>query len=151
MFDQFDTVAGSEAGASLHLESPATGSYAYASGPDGKPDVKRPMVIDLLGPDADEYRAKTRKRAAQVIKQRAGKMDVKKMAEAQVEAFVLEGEKSTLMDAVDATLGWSEMTIEGKPVEYSQENAIRLYTRYPEILRQVTVFIKEAANFLLKV
>jgi hypothetical protein len=150
MFDQFDTIAGSEAGASLHLESPATGSYAYVADAKGQPDLNRPMLIDLLGPDADEYRAKTRKRSAKVIKQRAGKMDIKKMAETQVEAFVLEGEASTLMDAVDATIGWSEMTIDGEPVKYSQENAIRLYTRYPEILRQVTAFIKEAANFLQK-
>jgi hypothetical protein len=149
MFDQFDTIAGSEAGAALHLESPATGSYAYAS-KDGKPDESLPMLIDLLGPDADEYRAKTRKRAARVIKQRAGKMDLKKMTEDQVEAFVLDGEKSTLMDAVDATTGWTNLSIDGKAVKYSHDNAVKLYTRYPEILRQVTAFIKEAANFLQK-
>jgi hypothetical protein len=150
MFDQFDTVAGSNAGAFLHLESPSTGSPAYVTGSDGEPDEKRAIGINLYGPDAKEFRSLTRARAAKMIKQRAGKMDLKKMSLDQITAFVLDGEKTTLMDAVDATLGWSEISIDGEYVQYSQENAIRLYKRYPEILRQVTEFQKEAANFLQK-
>jgi hypothetical protein len=150
MFDQFDTVAGSNAGAFLHLESPATGSPAFVTGDDGEPNESKPIGLNLYGPDAKEFRARTRARASQLIKQRAGKMDLKKMSLEQIEAFVLDGEKSTLMDAVDATIGWSNITIDGEYVDYSRENAIRLYKRYPEILRQVTAFQKEASNFLQK-
>jgi hypothetical protein len=150
MFDQFDTVAGSNAGAFFHLESPATGSPAYVSNSDGEPDEDLPIGIDLYGPDAKEYRSKCRARSSQMIKQRAGKLDMKKMSLEQIEAFMVDGEKSVLMDAVDATIGWSNITIDGEYVDYSRENAIRLYKRYPEILRQVTAFQKEAANFLQK-
>jgi hypothetical protein len=148
MFDQFDTVAGSNLGAFLHLESPATGSPAYVTGDDGEPDETRPIGVNLYGPDAKAYRALTRLRASQLIKQRAGKMDLKKMSVEQIQAFVLDGEKSNLMDAVDATFGWSNITIDGKYVDYSSENAVLLYKRYPEILRQVSVFQGEAGNFL---
>lgn len=149
-FDQFDTIAGSETGSFLHLESPATGSPAYASGKDGEPDQSKPMGIDLLGPDSKKVRARARKRASKMVKQRAGKLDLKKMTEDQIEAFMLEGENTALMDAVDATVGWSNMSFEGADIQYSEENAIKLYTRYPEILRQVNEYQKNAANFLQK-
>jgi hypothetical protein len=148
MFDQFDTVSGSNLGAFLHLESPRTQSPAYVSGDDGEPDETRPIGVKLFGPDAKEYRSLTRARESRLIKQRAGKMDLKKMSVEQIQAFVLDGEKSILMNAVDATHGWSNMTIDGDYVDYSRETAIRLYNRYPEILRQVSAFQGEAGNFL---
>jgi hypothetical protein len=149
MYDQFDTVAGSNAGAFLHFESPATASPAYVSLPDGDPDESRPIGVDLYGPDAKEYKTLTRSRASKMIKQRAGKMDMSKWSLDQIDAFQLSTEKSVLLDAVDATKGWSNITIDGEYVDYSRENAIRLYTRYPAMLRQVTAWQKEAGNFLL--
>jgi hypothetical protein len=150
MFDQFDTVAGSDAGAFFHLESPATGSPAYVTGSNGEPNEERPIGLELYGPDAKEYKSRCRVRSSQMIKQRAGKMDMKKWSLDQIDAFQNDNEKSVLMDAVDATIGWSNITIDGEYVDYSRENAIRLYKRYPEILRQVTAFQREAANFLQK-
>jgi hypothetical protein len=150
MVDQFDTIAGSNAGAFLHFESPLTASPAYVSGPNGEPDEERPIGVTLYGPDAKEFLSLVRSRTSKMIKQRAGKMDMKKWSLDQIDAFQLDGEKTVLMDAVDATTGWSNITIDGEYVEHSRENAIRLYKRYPDMLRQVTAFQKEASNFLQK-
>jgi len=140
--EMFDTVAASERGAWLHLTNMITGQPAYAD-----EDETAPMRIRLLGMDSAEVRKRVKRRAAALTKRRGVKLDIKRMSEEQILGILNEGEGNQIMDAVDATVGWENLTRDGKPLDYSYENAEWLYKSYPAILRQVQEFLEVEANF----
>jgi len=69
------------------------------------------------------------------------------MTEAQLGAVIDEGMDGRISDAVDATIGWENLSLDGKPVEFSEEAAFAIYRKYPSILDEVTEFLKDRANF----
>ena len=145
--DFFDTVSASEAGAWLHLTNLRTAAPAHVTGKDGVQDMTKPMRINLIGMDAPAYVAKDRKRSTSALKRHRGKMDMSKMSEAQIGALIDEGQETILRTAVDATIGWENISLDGKPVDFSEESAFAVYRKYPSILREVTAFLKEMSNF----
>jgi len=145
--DCFDSVSAAEAGAWLHLTNLRTDAPAYVTGKDGTPDMTKPMRIKLIGMDAPAAKAKERKRTASILKRRGGKMDFAKMTEAQLGALVDEGQEGIVQAAVDQTIGWENLSLDGKPVEFSEEAAFAIYRKYPSILDEVTEFLKDRANF----
>jgi len=145
--DCFDSVSASEAGAWLHLTNLRTDAPAYVTGKDGKPDETKPMRIKMIGPDASASKAKARKRVAALLKRRGGKMNIAKMTEAQIGALLDEGQDGIIQNAVDATIGWENLSLDGKPVEFSENAAFAIYQKYPAILEEVTEFLKERSNF----
>ena len=145
--DCFDSVSAAEAGAWLHLTNLLTDAPAYVTGKDGAPNPTKPMRINLIGMDAPAFKVKARKRATSVLKRRGGKMDFGKMTEAQLGAVIDEGMDGRISDAVDATIGWENLSLDGKPVEFSEEAAFAIYRKYPSILDEVTEFLKDRANF----
>ena len=145
--DFFDSVSAAEAGAWLHLTNLRTNAPAYVTGKDGTPDLSKPMRIKLIGMDAPAAKAKERKRTTSILKRRGGKMDLAKMTEAQLGALVDEGQEGIVQAAVDQTIGWENLSLDGKPVEFSEEAAFAIYRKYPSILDEVTEFLKDRANF----
>jgi len=145
--DCFDSVSASEAGAWLHLTNLRTDAPAYVTDKDGASDLSKPMRINLIGMDAPAFKVKARKRATSVLKRRGGKMDFGKMTEAQLGAVIDEGMDGRISDAVDATIGWENLSLDGKPADFSTENAETIYRKYPSILDEVTEFLKDRANF----
>ena len=145
--DCFDSVSAAEVGAWLHLTNLRTDAPAYVTGKDGAPDLSKPMRIKLIGMDAPAAKAKERKRATSILKRRGGKMDFAKMTEAQLGALVDEGQEGIVQAAVDQTIGWENLSLDGKPVEFSEEAAFAIYRKYPSILDEVTEFLKDRANF----
>jgi hypothetical protein len=145
--DCFDSVSAAEAGAWLHLTNLRTDAPAYVTGKDGTPDMTKPMRIKLIGMDAPAAKAKARKRTTSILKRRGGKMDFAKMTEAQLGALVDEGQEGIVQAAVDQTIGWENLSLDGKPVEFSEEAAFAIYRKYPSILDEVTEFLKDRANF----
>ena len=145
--DCFDSVSASEAGAWLHLTNLRTNGPAYVTGKDGAPDLTTPMGLHLIGMDAPASKAKARKRATDILKRRGGKMDFAKMSPAQIGAVIDEGQEGIIQAAVDQTIGWENLSLDGKPVEFSEDAAIAIYRKYPSILDEVTEFLKDRANF----
>jgi len=145
--DCFDSVSAAEAGAWLHLTNLRTDAPAYVTGKDGASDLSKPMRIKLIGMDAPAAKAKERKRTTSILKRRGGKMDLAKMTEAQLGALVDEGQEGIVQAAVDQTIGWENLSLDGKPVEFSEEAAFAIYRKYPSILDEVTEFLKDRANF----
>ena len=144
--DCFDSVSAAEAGAWLHLTNLRTDAPAYVTGKDGAPDLSKPMRIKLIGMDAPAAKAKERKRTTSILKRRGGKMDFAKMTEAQLGALVDEGQEGIVQAAVDQTIGWENLSLDGKPADFSTENAETIYRKYPSILDEVTEFLKDRAN-----
>ena len=145
--DFFDSVSAAEVGAWAHLTNLRTNGPAYVTGKDGAPDMTKPMRINLIGMDAAAFKAKARKRAAALLKRRSGNVNIAKMNEAQLGALIDDGMESRIRDAVDATIGWENLSLDGKPVAFSVEAAEALYRKYPSILDEVTEFLKDRANF----
>jgi len=145
--DCFDSVSTSEAGAWLHLTNLRTDAPAYVTGKDGTPDMTKPMRVKLIGMDAPAAKVKARKRATDILKRRGGKMDFAKMSPAQIGAVIDEGQEGLVQAAVDQTIGWENLSLDGKPAEFSEEAALAIYRKYPSILDEVTEFLKDRANF----
>ena len=145
--DCFDSVSAAEAGAWLHLTNLLTDAPAYVTGKDGAPNPTKPMRINLIGMDASASKAKARKRATDILKRRGGKMDFAKMTAGQIEALIDEGQEGIVQSAVDQTIGWENLSLDGKPIEFSESAAFAIYRKYPSILEEVTEFLKDRANF----
>ena len=145
--DFFDTVSASQAGAWLHLTNLRTNAPAYVTGKDGTADKGKPMRINLIGKHAPASVAKARKRSTSALKRHGGKVDMSKMSEAQFGALIDEGQETILRTAVDATIGWENLSLDGKPVEFSEEAAFAIYRKYPSILEEVTEFLDDMSNF----
>lgn len=50
--------------------------------------------------------------------------------------------------AARCTLGWRNVVLDTKPLEFTQENARKLYARFPWIREQVDTFRYDRSNFL---
>ena len=148
--DCFDSVTAAEVGAKLHLTNLRTNGPAYVTGKDGAPDMTKPMRMHLIGMDAPDFRRKARKRAAALLKRRGVNMNTAKMNEAQLGGLIDDGLESRISDAVDATIGWDNLSLDGKPVEFSEANAEAIYRKYPSILDEVIEFLKDRANFFVQ-
>ena len=148
--DFFDSVSAAEGGAWAHLTNLRTNSPAHVTGKDGLPDMTKPMRIQLIGMDATAFKAKARKRAASILKRRGNNMNFTKMSEAQLGNLIDDGQEGIIQNAVDATIGWENLSLEGKPVEYSEDAAFAIYRKYPSILDEVTEFLKDRSNFFVQ-
>jgi hypothetical protein len=131
-----DTVAGSNEGFDVQIFHPGTNE-----------DLD--IVINVLGKDSDEF-LKT-SRAQQ--KRRLGKIGKGgfRAAQSQVSPEEMEADGITLLAA--CTKSWRQgekatLTLEGKELPCTKENAIMVYERFPWIKEQVDIAMGDRANFL---
>lgn len=94
------------------------------------------ITIKLLGKDSAEYRKAVSKVGNSRINQR------KKVTVEQTQQDALD-----LLVAV--TVGWAGMTENGEELEFSPENAKRVYRDYPWIKEQADEFVHDRANFMM--
>ena len=55
--------------------------------------------------------------------------------------------KNIIENLVSATVSWEKIQLEGEVLEYSEDNARKLYRRFPWIREQVDAFMSDRANF----
>jgi len=126
-----DTVKGSNEGFDVKIYRPDT-------------LVDLGIIINVLGKDSDEFqkvsRAQSKKRLAKMTK---GGFRVQNMTLPPDE---IEADGIDLL--VACTKSWSGIVIEGKETEFSHDNAIMVYTRFPWIKEQVDIAIGDRANFI---
>lgn len=127
----FDTVSSSEQGAWLHLTIPGSEEKAYLDGEK----KKKPIRILLKGPDSDVWTAFQRKAMKSQAKEKSH------------EDTVLEDAKLF----AKMTLGFDNIPDDnGKPIELTQESAIKLYMNYKDIRMQALRFVMSQENFIEK-
>ena len=138
MFDLsvFDSVAKSEEGAVLELINPATGEPAIND------DV--PITITLKGSDSSVYQNHLQKILQQKAKDEANPK--KKVPELDLGSEVRKACKLY----AKMTIGWAGVPNENGDgfLEFSEDNAIKLYMHFKEIRKQVGDFIQDQANFI---
>lgn len=122
----------SDEGADMHLEHPVTGERLFNDDGDA-------MVIRLIGRDSKRFRAKN----AQIANRKMAKRNNRNSVEE------LDSDGAELLAA--CTLGWSGLALNGEPLPFSEQNALKLYTNpgYRWIREQVDTFIADRANFFM--
>lgn len=147
MFKFTDTRSISDQGAWVHLKDGHR--LAYDLDKDGNPDKSKPVRIKVYGPDSTILQGKARKRVAARIKASGGSVDLSRMSQIEIEAFLEDNSGADAENWADATMTWENIPGEdGKPLEFSPENAERLYAKYPAIVRQLRAEAGEIDDFL---
>jgi len=148
MFQFTDTKAASEKGAWVHLKDRK--QPAYWPGKDGRPDKSRPVRVKVLGPDSPTLQERMRKAAARRLKETGGTIDMSKMSQSEIEAFLANAEDYEPENWALATIDWENMPdTDGKgELEFSREAAQAVYARFPSILRQLKDEASDPDDFL---
>jgi len=124
---QFDTSAKSEEGVEMPLVLPNGDKVDGAS-------------IRVIGRDSKDYQDKSHKLSTRRIR------EATKSSGSGLQSEDLQADGLEL--AVTATKGWTGLSDGGQPLEYSADNARKIYTKYPWLREQVAAFVTDRANFL---
>jgi hypothetical protein len=108
-------------------------------------DDGNPVTIKLGGADASRIKTAVRERQA---KRRAEAETLPPGTPAPEYTWEMR-ERDTIEDLVTLTFGWSDnLELDGAPFPFSKENALELYTRFPEIAEQMTAKATNRINFM---
>ena len=128
--NELDLAPGAEAGATMPVCHPVTDEVL-------KGNDDNPMTITLMGADSATF-----KRAI---------IDIQQATKPGKKLSAAEQERNTINALARITIGWSKnWTWDGKPFEFSAENARRLYAERPWVRGQVDEFIADRSAFFQK-
>ena len=100
----------------------------------------RPVTITLLGEDSDVYKQVSHRSSDERLKKRVKK--------GRIEIRTAEIERDALEVLVACTKDWDGIVLDGQGLEFTPDNARKLYTRIPFVRDQAAEFINDRANFL---
>jgi len=95
----------------------------------------KPVQIEVYGKDSDVARKAMKAAAQKALSKRNQRTDV--------DAAI----SSAASLLASCTAGWSNVSIDNKPLEFSFDNACEIYTKYHWLREQVDEFIGDRANF----
>ncbi len=125
-----DTVKGSNDGFDVQIYHPGTNE-----------DLD--IIISVLGKDSDQF---------QKISRGQNKRRMSKMSKGGFRNVSTPPVEEMESDSIDllacCTTGWSGVVIDKKEIEFSKENAVMIYDRFPWIKEQVDLAIGDRANFI---
>ena len=124
-----DTVKGSNEGFDVKLYNPVTNE-----------DLD--ITITVLGRDSDLFVKTTRAQS----KKRMAKLQKGSFRNASLSPE--EHEQDGIELLAEVTKGWEGIELDGKTLEFSKENAIDVYTRFPWIKEQIDSAVGDRANFI---
>lgn len=133
---QFDTAAKAAEGKFLHLEAPD--STKVLKTPEGKP-----IGLTLIGADSKEYQRHRHK----AIDARASRTRIG--TRGKIKNFSSEeSENEDVVLLAHAVKGFTNITVDGKAWEFSFDNAVALFERFPWIRSQADEFVHDRNVFL---
>ena len=125
-----DTVKGSNEGFDVRIYHPGTNE-----------DLD--ITISVLGKDSDLFQKVSRNQN----KKRMAKMQ--KGGFRNTTSIPIEQVESDGVDLLAAcTTGWTGVVIDKKEIEFSKDNAVMVYERFPWIKEQIDTAIGDRANFI---
>ena len=122
-FTKLDFATKAEEGAVMQVKNPLTGEALGAT-------------ITLIGTDSKAFRDLAKQRATAALKR------------TKEEQEDYDSDASLIEMLAKCTLAWSGIEEGAKAVEFSQENAVKMYSKYQWLKEQVDRFIGDRANFL---
>lgn len=111
------------------------------------PATKRPIggYINVLGQESDAFRDFNDERTNENLRvQYEATKNGKDIPFRTIE----EQRQRSIELLVACTVGFEDITLEGKSFEFSVPNAVTLYTRFPWIRKQVDDAVTDIANFM---
>lgn len=141
--DTLDTNKKSEEGFDLELRSPKDGTVISSVGKDGKISIP---TITLFGSDSAIVKQFDKKQAdAELAREHSAKRSNNKDKARTIDFY----EDMQLDRAVAVTKDWKNISYDGVvPLEYSEDNARALYTKYKWMKVQVLEEAGNVENFL---
>ena len=130
---KFESVGASTV--SMELRDPSNGEILV----DEK--TSKPVSIKLVSADSKEYRLAFHKQTNLRINRQS-----KRSARVHLTSEGMETDQIEIL--ARCTKGWSGIMVDKVDVEFSEQAARDLYTRFPWISEQVDDFINDRANFL---
>lgn len=136
MFDlsQYDTTRASNEGVKFYPVLPG----------DDEPTDQCYFVV--LGADSDAFRKIKIAEARRALSMSNGKRKKQDAERTDEELLAMvEGKTETIAALIK---DWSGVAMDGEPLPYSHENAVKLLDSFPWLKRQINVFAGDVANFL---
>lgn len=102
------------------------------------------ITIKILGKDSDTFRKISHAQAKK-------RMDRFSKGGFRNTGFIQspeEIEQNGIELLAACTVGWDGIILDGKPLDFSKDNAKELYTRFPWIKEQIDVAVGDRANFI---
>jgi len=127
-----DTVAASDKGARIELRNPISNEPLGA-------------FVHIYGKHSKAFQGRIRDLQNERIRQASVAAKIGQTPKAKT-AEELEAEKLSLLVAL--TYKFENVTVDKKELEYSEDNAAMLYTRFPWVREQIDVAADDLANFM---
>jgi len=127
-----DTVKGSNDGCDVNIYHPGT-------------MVDLDITINVLGKDSDEWMKN------QYAAQRKYQAKVTKGGYRSSVSLLPDPEEVARRDRellAKCTRSWSGVELDGKELEFSTDNAVMVYERFPWVKEQIDIAIGDRANFI---
>lgn len=131
-FATLDTVKAANDGADYHVRHFETDQPLYLD-----EDQEKPVTIRIVGKDSDRF---------------------KRMAHAKIDKLTAEGrrkaksaketEAELIQVVADCVIGWGNIKLEGKMLEYTPANVVMFLQRFPWVFEQLNEAIADRGNFL---
>ncbi len=131
-FSVFDSRTPANEGAWLHLTVPGTKDKAYLDHTVKNP--KKPVRLKLVGAKSDKYREWMQQLRRNMRADDEMTREAADLEDAQMLARL--------------TIGWENVVDDGEPLEFTPENAEKLYFKYNEIRVQAFNFFMDSGNFM---
>lgn len=130
---QFDTVKHAEAGMDMLLRFNGVALKDDKTG--------QPVTIRLMGKDAGDFRRRSHEIANKRIE-----LSATKGVQLNFSSEEMELEHIELL--VMLTKGWSGISLDGAELAFSEDNARKLYKRFPWLREEVDKFTGTRTNYL---
>ena len=143
LFKRFDTVANSEAGATLHFTTP-TGELAYIDEDEANPC--KPLTVTMLGASSAAHKAHgiaVLRDMRKNSKKKGNKEDVIS------DDFFEETAAQQVKRLVAVVTGWENMCVDSaKSLPCTKENVEKVFTQYQSLRVQAINFLDNDVNFI---
>ena len=130
---KFDTITQADQGAVVHLRHPGTDTPLYDE------ETNEPVSITVLGADSKKYTRLLRDLTTKRLNRKLGK---------RTKVTAEEIESDNLELAIEATVSWEHIVLDGEKLQCTLPNTRKLYTRLPWIREQVDEVVNERANYM---
>lgn len=125
-FANLDLATAAANGAEMHVRHPVTDEPLTHEG--------SPVTIRLRGHDSPEFRAVS--------------MDIARRSARKSGSVPAQESEKRIADLMfKLTISWTNVWLNGEPLEFGRENAINLYTTHTWLREQIDTFVTDRGNF----
>lgn len=145
LLEEYDLAAEAEAGATLQLQEPRI----WYEDPDNAPLLEnkgKPLEIDLLGLDGPSGKLASARMVKAMNKKMGQQQSIKNMTEEEILETASKNEDIQAVFYAELSMGWRNIETD-KMLDFSRDEAAKLYKRLKWMRDQIDAFLKRRTNF----